>query len=117
MASAGGDWKDMFNAATRGDAACVAYHLHEGADVDYQHPEVMMSALVTAASHGHLEVVELLLEHGADPNLPAELGPLTPLQAARQHQHHDVEALLRRHGARSQALGTTPWWLRWLPGL
>ena len=44
MASAGGDWKDMYAAAERGDAACVSYHLHSGVDVDYQHPEVMQSA-------------------------------------------------------------------------
>ncbi len=41
MASGGGDWKDMYNAAERGDVACVRYHLSAGVDVDYQHPEVM----------------------------------------------------------------------------
>ena len=78
MASGGGDWKDMYNAAERGDAACVRYHLSAGVDVDYQHPEVMQTALIASLLQGHAEVARLLLEHGADPNLPAELGSLSP---------------------------------------
>lgn len=117
MASAGGDWKDMYNAAERGDAACVAYHLSAGVDVDYQHPEAMVSALVAAINRGQAEVVELLLAHGADPNLSAELGPMTPLQAARQQDRPDIEALLLRHGAQQPTTPPAPWWQRWLPGL
>lgn len=116
MASAGGDWKDMYYAAERGDLPCVAYHLSCGVAVDYQHPEAMVSALVAACQQGHVAVVQLLLEHGADPNLPAELGPLTPLQAARQGGHAQVEALLLQRGARPHA-ARVPWWQRWLPGL
>ena len=50
MASAGGDWKDMYYAAERGDVACVRFHLSEGVDVNYQHPEAMMSALVNSSA-------------------------------------------------------------------
>jgi len=108
----------MYYAAERGDVDCVRYHLSCGVDVDYQHPEAMVSALVAACLNGHVPVVQLLLAHGADPNLPAELGPMTPLQAARQGKHAAVEATLRQHGARAQrAPNATPWWLRWLPGV
>ena len=117
MASAGGDWKDMYYAAERGDIACVRYHLEQGVEVDYQHPEAMVSALVAASLNGHVRVVELLLAHGADPNLPAELGPMTPLQAARQCGHVAVEAVLLHHGALHRHAGSVPWWQRWLPGL
>lgn len=48
MASGGGDWKDMYKAAERGDVQCVRFHLSEGVDADYQHPEVMLSALVVS---------------------------------------------------------------------
>jgi ankyrin repeat protein len=86
-------------------------------DVDYQHPEAMVSALVAACQNGHVPVVQLLLAHGADPNLPAELGPMTPLQAARQNGHAAVETVLRQHGAHALHAARSPWWLRWLPGL
>lgn len=117
MASAGGDWKDMFAAAQRGDAACVAYHLSQGVEVDYQHPEAMVSALVVAASHGHVAVMQALLSHGANPNLPAQLGPLLPVQAAQQAGHAAAVALLLAHGAQWPTAPRTPWWQRWLPGL
>jgi uncharacterized protein len=117
MASAGGDWKDMFAAAQRGDSACVAYHLSQGVDVDYQHPEAMLSALVVAASHGHVEVMQTLLDHGANPNLPAELGPQTALEAAQQGGHPAAIGLLLHYGAQWPAAPRTPWWQRWLPGL
>jgi ankyrin repeat protein len=117
MAGGGGDWKDMYYAAERGDVDCVRYHLSCGVDVDYQHPEAMVSALVAACLNGHVPVVQLLLAHGADPNLPAELGPMTPLQAARQGGHAAVETVLRQHGADPRRVTRSPWWLRWLPGL
>lgn len=118
MASAGGDWKNMYDAAERGDADCVHYHLCSGVDVDYQHPEAMLSALVIACLNGHVSVARLLLEHGADPNLPAQLGGITPLQASRQSGHAKLEALLLRFGAAPSVLAhTPPWWLRWLPAV
>ncbi|MFO6419590.1 ankyrin repeat domain-containing protein [Hylemonella sp. W303a] len=117
MAGGGGDWKDMYYAAERGDVDCVRYHLASGVDVDYQHPEAMVSALVVACMNGHEPVVRLLLEHGADPNLPAELGPTTPLQAARQSGHAALESVLRQHGAQPQHATRPAWWQRWLPGL
>ena len=112
MASAGGDWKDMYYAAERGDVACVRFHLSEGVDVDYQHPEAMMSALVVSILNGHADVARVLLEQGADANLPAELGNLTPLQAARQQQRADLQRLLQHFGA--QPTTRPSFWRRWL---
>lgn len=112
MASAGGDWKDMYYAAERGDVACVRFHLSEGVDVDYQHPEAMMSALVVSILNGHADVARVLLEHGADANLPAELGNLTPLQAARHQQRSDLQSLLQDFGA--QTTTRPSFWRRWL---
>lgn len=113
MASAGGDWKDMYYAAERGDAACVRFHLSEGVDVDYQHPEAMMSALVVSILNGHADVARVLLEHGADANLPAELGTLTPLQAAAQQQRADLQSLLQEFGAIASTPPRRSFWQRW----
>ena len=117
MAGAGGDWKDFYAAAERGDLHCVRYHLRNGVDVDYQHPEVMQSALFISVLHRHEAVARALLEHGADPNLPAELGSVTPLQAARQARSETLQALLLAFGAHaaSRPAARSPWWLRWLP--
>ena len=115
MASGGGDWKDMYNAAERGDAACVRYHLSAGVDVDYQHPEVMQTALVASLLQGHAEVARLLLEHGADPNLPAELGSLSPLQAAQSRGDAALLSLLPAYGAVARPAPAPVWWQRWLP--
>jgi ankyrin repeat protein len=114
MASAGGDWKDMYYAAERGDLHCVLYHLSEGVDADYQHPEAMVSALVISCMQGHTEVARALLAHGADPNLPAELGQLTPLQAARQHGDVALQSLLQDFGAQEQPSPRRRFWERWL---
>lgn len=114
MASAGGDWKDMFYACERGDVACVTYHLSQGVDVDYQHPEAMVSALVTAASHGHADVVKILLEHGANPNLAAQLGGLTPLQAAASQPNVALQQMLLDHGAIAVPAAKRSLWQRWL---
>ena len=114
MASAGGDWKDMYYAAERGDEACVRFHLNEGVDVDYQHPEAMMSALVVSILNGHADVARVLLEHGADPNLAAQLDELTPLQAARQYQRPQIMRLLQEFGA-TESPKRARFWERWLP--
>ena len=115
MASGGGDWKDMYKAAERGDVQCVRFHLSEGVDADYQHPEVMLSALVVSIIQGHTEVARVLLEHGANPNLPAQLGSLTPLQAARQYERTELQQLLQTLGAKETAAARTRFWQRWLP--
>ena len=91
----GGDWKDMFLAACEGDVDLVRYHLENGVDVDYAHPEFQSTALVGSILAGHEAVAHLLLDHGADPLLESELDGQTPLQAARQAGLPGVEARLR----------------------
>lgn len=80
----GGDWKDMFAAACRGDEELVRFHLAAGVDPNYAHPEFQETALVAAILAGHETVARALLEHGADPTLLSPADGLTPRQAARQ---------------------------------
>lgn len=80
----GGDWKDMFHAAIRGDTELVGFHLDRGVDVDHSHPEFQETVLVAAVLAGHEDVAHLLLDRGADPFLVSPMDRLTPLQAARQ---------------------------------
>jgi uncharacterized protein len=90
-----GDWKDMFRAACDGDVELVRYHVENGVDVDYAHPELQSTALVACILAGHDQVAHLLLDHGADPLLVSPLEGLTPVQAAHQAGLTGVEARLR----------------------
>ncbi|MEM6794814.1 MAG: ankyrin repeat domain-containing protein [Acidobacteriota bacterium] len=100
-----GDWKDMFSAATEGDLDRVEYHVERGVDVDYVHPEILGTALVSSILAKREAVALYLLESGADPNLISDFEGLVPLQAARQAGLAAVEAKLLALGAREVAGG------------
>lgn len=79
-----GNWKEMFKAAEEGDLDLVEYHVEQGVDVNYVHPEILGTALVACILAKNEDVALYLLDHGADPNLVSDFEGLTPLQAARQ---------------------------------
>lgn len=106
-----GDWKDLYQAAVDGDLSLVGYHIREGVNPNYQHPEILRTPLVASLVAGHLEVAGYLLAHGADPNLLSELDNLTPLQASRLHGQADFAKTLLDHGAKEPV---RPLWRRWL---
>jgi ankyrin repeat protein len=90
----GGDWKEMLTAAEKGDVALVRYHLRNGIDPNYQHPELLTTALIESAMHGHLEVVKLLLEGGAKPEIKSLFFGYTALEVAKIKKHKQVIAFL-----------------------
>jgi uncharacterized protein len=106
-----GDWKDLYQAAVDGDLSLVEYHIREGVNPNYQHPEILRTPLVASVIAGHLEVAGYLLAHGADPNLLSELDNLTPLQASRLHGQADFAKTLLEQGAKEPV---RPLWRRWL---
>ncbi|RYB88551.1 ankyrin repeat domain-containing protein [Nocardioides glacieisoli] len=95
----GGDWKDMFGAACRGDVDLVRFHVQAGVDVDYAHPEFQETALVAAILARHETVADLLLDSGADPTLVSIADQITPLEAARRSVLPAIEHRLRSLGA------------------
>ena len=97
----GGNWKEMFNAACEGDLDLVRYHVTNGVDVNYAHPEFLSTPLVASILARQEAVALLLLESGADPHLPSEFDALTPIQAASRM---GLPALVKR----LQARGATP---------
>lgn len=99
----GGDFKDMFAAAVRGDVELVRFHLERGVDPDYVHPELQSTALVTSILAGRDAVARELLAHGADPTLVSELDETTPVDAARAAGLTALEAHLVELGARPTA--------------
>lgn len=58
----GGDWKEMYVAVQKGDIELVKYHIKNGIDPNYQHPEILSLPLVTAIIEGHSEIAKFLLE-------------------------------------------------------
>lgn len=90
----GGDWKEMLTAAEKGDVALVRYHLRQGIDPNYQHPELLTTALIESAMHGHLEVVKLLLENGAKPEVKSIFFGYTALEIAKIKKHKAIINLL-----------------------
>jgi ankyrin repeat protein len=95
----GGNWKEMFNAACQGDLELVKYHVKNGVDINYAHPEFLSTPLVACTLAGHEDVALYLLESGANPHLPSEFDGLTPIQAARQARLTVLEARLEQLGA------------------
>ncbi len=94
----GGNWKEMFSAACEGDLELVKYHVKNGIDINYAHPEFLSTPLVACALAGREEVALYLLDSGANPNLLSELEALTPIQAARQAQLPALESRLVQLG-------------------
>jgi ankyrin repeat protein len=109
-----GDWKDLYQAAVAGDLALVRYHISEGVNPNYQHPEILCTPLVASLIHGHRDIAHHLLAHGADPSLLSEMDALTPLQAARKHGRDEFIELLLGLGAKE---AQQSFWRRWLASI
>ncbi|WP_413293020.1 ankyrin repeat domain-containing protein [Bdellovibrio sp. HCB185ZH] len=91
-----GDWKEMYGAAASGNLELVQYHIKNGVNPNYQHPEIMSTALVASIIGGHSEISLFLLENGADPTLISEFDNLTPLQAAKMFKRQELVEILSK---------------------
>lgn len=105
----------MYQAACEGDLGLVEYHVRQGVDINYAHPEFLSTPLVAAILAGQGAVALYLLDHGAIPDLPSEFDAATPMQAARRAGLTAVEDRLAELGvARLPAeVRARPWWQRW----
>lgn len=101
-----GDWKELFKAVTEGDFSLVRLHTQSGVNLNYQHPEILMTVLVTAIRYGHTEMALYFLNNGADPGLESHFDQLTPLEAALKYKNHEVLAKLKEMGLE------LPWYKR-----
>lgn len=104
---AGGNWKELFNAACEGDLELLRYHVRAGVDLNYAHPEFLSTPLVACILAGQTEAALILLEHGADPGLHSEFDGLTPMQAARKMGLRAVEDRLSALGQARPTGGVT----------
>jgi NAD(P)-dependent dehydrogenase (short-subunit alcohol dehydrogenase family) len=95
MATAGGNWKDLLKASGQGDVALIRYHLQQGVDPNFQHPEYFTCPIFDAVRNGHWNAVKVLIEEGnADPNCTEELSDQTPIEAAVESKHYEIAEYL-----------------------
>jgi ankyrin repeat protein len=86
----GGNWKELYQAAVEGNLELVEYHVREGVNLNYQHPEILSTPLVAAILSGQTTVALYLLKNGADPKLESYFESLTPLAAAKKVKNKDI---------------------------
>ena len=93
----GGDWKEILVAVQDGDVSLVKYHLSKGVDPNYEHPELMTTALIESINFDRYEIAELLLESGADPTLNAWISSDNPLKIAKSQRKTAFVKLMKSY--------------------
>jgi ankyrin repeat protein len=100
----GGDWKDMYKGASEGDLSLVQYHVSNGVDPDYQHPEILSTPLVTSIIAGHDHIALFLISSGvASLTLRSDFDDLTPLEAALKYKRSEILKALSDRGVVAEA--------------
>jgi ankyrin repeat protein len=99
-----GNWKELYSATIEGNLNLVEYHVKNGVNVNYQHPEILMTVLVAAIKEKHTKIAIYLLRNGANPRLESHFDQLTPLSAAMKYKVQDVLDELNSMGVRQSWL-------------
>lgn len=94
---AGGDWKEMLMAVHEDNINLVKYHIGNGIDPNYQHPELLTTPLIDSIAYNRYEITKYLLENGADPCLRAGFSEETPLIAAKRVQNKEIIDLIKTY--------------------
>ena len=91
----GGDWKEMLVAVQMGNIELVKYHINEGIDVNYEHPELMTTALIESIQFDQINIAKLLLKHGANPLQNAWMSSDNPMKMAKQQKKENFTLLFK----------------------
>ena len=108
----GGDWKDMFKGIQEDDPNLVLYHIKNGIDVNYQHPEYMTSPLIESIRLGNLSMVKLFLKHGASADVKEMFTDKLPLHVAVEYKNREIIQVIN-----DCCKVKLRWWQRWNLGL
>lgn len=100
----GGDWKEMLVAVQNGDAELVKYHIHNGVDPNYEHPELLTNALIESVQFNQFEIACYLLEHGANPKQNAWMSTDNALSVAKAMGKKEFVRLFKRYGTKKSWL-------------
>ncbi|MFT5619393.1 MAG: ankyrin repeat protein [Arenicella sp.] len=94
---AAGNWKDLLKAIQENNLELVHYHVAMDVDLNYQHPEFMVTPLIEAADYGRTEIVKYLLANGADPKIIAGFNSETALSVAKAKGHTEIVEILNEY--------------------
>ena len=89
-----GDWKDLFLGVQKNDIDLVFFHISQGVDINYQHPEFMTSALIESIRSNNLEMMVLLLQNGASPKVAEVWSSKSPIIIATENCNTDAINIL-----------------------
>jgi uncharacterized protein len=105
-----GDWKELYKACLDGNLELVQYHIRNGVDPNYQHPEILSTPLVASLIEGHENISVFLLDHGARPDLVSEFDGMTGYQAAEKFKRTEILEKLRRDYPTENSKPNQAWW-------
>ena len=94
---AAGDWKDMLSAIHEGNIDLVKYHINNGVNPNYQHPEFLTTPLIESIASEKYEIAKFLLENGADPGLKAGFSTDSPISVAKKTKNKEIIQLLKSY--------------------
>jgi len=106
---AGGNWKDMFNAASSGDTELLSYHIRMGVDINYQHPEYLTSVLIECIRLNQLGTAKTLLENGADIYAQEGVGRDTAVDIAQRQLNIEALKLLNEYLQPEDQMAINEW--------
>ena len=86
-----GDWKDLMRAIEEGDLEMVRFHLRNGIDCTFQHPEYLTSPLFEAIRAKRLDIVKVLFKEGnADARQLEELTGNASWEECLEKEQHEI---------------------------
>ena len=87
----------MIYGIRRGDIDLVRYHIHEGVNLNYEHPEYMTTPLMEGVVRSNYNIVELLLQSGADPTIRTGWDDKSPLDVAIASKNEKIIELIKKY--------------------
>lgn len=92
-----GNWKDMLYAIQNGNTEIVKYHIKNGVNPNYEHPEFFTTPLIESILNEEIEIAQYLLENGADPKLKSGFSNESPLRIATKKNNKELLKLIRSY--------------------
>ena len=101
----GGDWKDALYAVQEGDMEKLRYHISEGVDLNYQHPEAFTTLLMEAVNVKKYEMMTELVDKGADPLQKEGFSAETAMDIASKAGDKKAIGILKKYIPKKKRFG------------